>query len=191
MGRAACAHALENRYRKAVWGSNYRVDYAVPEGSNPLSDQYYSSNNLEILLDGAAYRRIDKVVFLAKHPWSVKDIHVCFNDLSSTNCGRCSKCVRSKVAFELAGLSATCKSLEPVTAELIRSTYCGDSAEQVFFGEMLDYARQIGRSDMADALSGSLRRSRCLRPLMDFANWLHTKPGVWRFGREIRRAIVS
>lgn len=191
IGRAACAHALDRRYKKAVWAAGFRIDDAFPSGSHPMTDQYGSSNDLRISLDGSAHRRMDKVAFLAKHPWAVEDIHVCFNKAGSRNCGKCIKCVRSAIALDLAGLSDRCRTLPAITPDLVKYAYCGGAAEEVYFREMLEYAREVGRDQTADLISRAINRSRRFRPIMEFAEWTQPKPAWWRLGRLIRQGVAG
>lgn len=192
MGRAACAHALEGRYKSAVWGSNFLAEDCVPEGSHPWTDPYCSSTNLRTAVDGNAHSRMDKVAFLARYPWALENVHVCYRDLVSRNCGECIKCVRSAIAIDLAGLAGSCRTLPvPLRPEVIQNTYCGDKFERIFFREMLEYARVTGRSDIERSLSIALRRSGYLKPLMDFAEWGKQKTAVWRLSRMLTKAIAG
>lgn len=190
LGRAACAHVLERRYKSAVWGSNFLAEDSIPGGSHPWTDQYSSSTSLKTWVDGNAHSRMDKIAFLSRFPWALEDVHVCYHDMSSSNCGRCIKCIRSAIAIDLVGLSGTCRSLSlPVPQNVIRSAYCGSAAERTFFIEMLEYAQKVGRKDIEESLSITLRRSEYMRPVMSFAQWSKGKPVVWRFGRMFSRAI--
>ncbi len=192
MGRAACVHALEGRYRLAVWGSNFPAEHSPPEGSHPWTDQYHSSTSLKTSVDGNAYSRMTKVAFLSKYPWTLENVHVCYRNSLSSNCGKCIKCVRSGIAIDLVGLSGQCKSLSlPLPADRIERAYCGDSAEFLFFEELIDYSRTIGRRDIEKSLSIAMRRSQRFKPLMDLSKRFDTWPLAWRLRRMIVEAVTG
>jgi hypothetical protein len=190
LGRTACVHALEKRYKSAVWGSNFLAEDSIPGGSHPWTDQYNSSTSLKTWVDGNAHSRMDKVAFLSRFPWALEDVHVCYHDMSASNCGRCIKCIRSAIAIDLVGLSGICRSLSlPVPQNVIRNAYCGSPSEKTFFTEMLEYARKVGRSEIEESLSIALRRSEYMKPVMAAAQWSKGKPVMWRLGRMFSRAI--
>ena len=189
LGKAACALALEKRYKKAIWAAGYRSDRSVVEGSHPMTDHYLSSSGLAMVYDGADSGRIDKIAFLSRFPWMLEDIHVCWRGASSRNCGKCPKCLRTEIALELTGMMARCNSLPRVSLERIRKAYCGEPAERAFFTEMAEYAKKIGRSDMYMALCESLTRSRHRAPIVNYLSRFEKTPGLWRAGRSIRHML--
>jgi hypothetical protein len=88
--------------RAIVASSHERTD--VPYGSHRLLDGLYSSDRFEVWHDGARTARLAKVEALASWPEAGDNIRVCWEGRDhSVNCGRCEKCLRTFLAFRVAG----------------------------------------------------------------------------------------
>lgn len=100
----ALAAALNN-YKSiasvAVIGSSNPYSQLVfPIGTSPLTDHLLSSNHFKILHDGAGYNRTEKVAEIADWQEGLDNLRVCWQgDLKDRNCGKCEKCVRTKLNF--------------------------------------------------------------------------------------------
>jgi len=80
--------------------------HVVPRwGVHPLTDPLLSSEAFRIVHDGAAFTRMEKVETIADWPEALQDLRVCWAGTArDRNCGRCSKCVRTILAFRSVGL---------------------------------------------------------------------------------------
>jgi len=97
---AAVAHALAPTLSRVYIASS---DTPAPWGSRPHLDPLWSSGAVEIVSDGEP-RKIDKVAKIAHWPLVHRYLRVCYANLgSSMNCGRCRKCVRTQLMFDLYG----------------------------------------------------------------------------------------
>lgn len=72
----------------------------IPWGSTPITDHLLSSDNFKILHDGASYNRSEKVAEILDWKNGINNLRVCWQgDLKDKNCGKCEKCVRTKLNF--------------------------------------------------------------------------------------------
>lgn len=76
-------------------------------GSHPLTDPLWGSDTLSIVHDGAGVSRVEKTVKLADSDSARRHLRVCWQGAPRTyNCGRCEKCLRTKISLHLAGVLA-------------------------------------------------------------------------------------
>lgn len=77
----------------------------TPWGSHPMTDPLLSSGSFRIIHDGAGFSRSEKVKFLSDWAVGMKNLRVCWEgELKGSNCGKCEKCVRTRLNFLLAGI---------------------------------------------------------------------------------------
>jgi hypothetical protein len=95
-------------------------DDLFPWGSHPLLDPLWSSEALEVIHDGCAVSRVDKVRGLAGCDVALDSLQVCSaQDRVTYNCCRCEKCLRTMVALEIAGVLSRCRTF-PERLSLLR-----------------------------------------------------------------------
>ena len=74
-------------------------------GSNPVTDPLTSTGDMEVRLDGAGMSRTDKAAYLATWDLGMPLLRVCWQGrVADGNCGRCEKCVRTRLNFQIAGV---------------------------------------------------------------------------------------
>jgi hypothetical protein len=89
-------------------GGTFGVANPVPMGSHPAVDASFSSQRLAIVHDGARYSRVEKVRELAAWPSALAALRVCpEGPADRPNCGRCEKCLRTRLELLAAGIEAT------------------------------------------------------------------------------------
>lgn len=78
----------------------------TPWGSHPLIDPELSSKHFTIEDEGGEVTRFEKLASLQAWPEALAHLRVCFGVGSDTseNCGVCEKCVRTILAFRIAGV---------------------------------------------------------------------------------------
>jgi hypothetical protein len=75
-----------------------------PWGSHPALDPLWSTEQVELVHDGAETTRIDKVRLVATSPDALRALRVCWtNPNGAYNCGRCEKCLRTMAELEVIG----------------------------------------------------------------------------------------
>ncbi len=89
-------------------GGTYDVANPVPVGSHAAVDGLFSSQRIAIIHDGARFTRLDKVRDLASWPTALAVLRVCpESGETEVNCGRCEKCLRTRLELLVAGVEET------------------------------------------------------------------------------------
>lgn len=93
-GIASCMHLLKERYCEGLIGSSHTYDkLSIPWGSNPISDHLLSDANFQIVHDGAAFSRKQKIESILGWTEGFDNLRVCYSAHNADeNCGRCLKC---------------------------------------------------------------------------------------------------
>jgi hypothetical protein len=99
-------------------GASHHAANPVPMGSHPAVDGLFSSQRVAIIHDGARFSRLDKVRDLATWPTALAALRVCPEGRGmEANCGRCEKCLRTRLELLAAGVEETAafgRSLMPI-----------------------------------------------------------------------------
>jgi hypothetical protein len=96
----------------------------VPWGSSALTDPMLSGVRMSIVHDGAAFTRIPKVREIARNPVAMATVKVCWEgEHPDRNCGRCEKCLRTRLSFAAVGVPDPPCFDEPLDLESIRSIH--------------------------------------------------------------------
>lgn len=84
-----------------IVGSTYPYNYlTIPWGSTPIVDFLLSSDDFVVIHDGASHTRTEKVDMISEWKEGIENLRVCWEgDLKDSNCGKCEKCVRTKLNF--------------------------------------------------------------------------------------------
>lgn len=156
------AFALEDRYRTVVVPATGGYRDLHPWGSHPLTDPLLSTGALQIVHDGAAFTRVDKLRLLVDSPTALRTLRVCWESRSDRNCGGCPKCIRTMAALDLLEALDRCGSfprarVEPREVSRLRCEEAWDYRE---LRDLRDLALQVGRSEMASAAECAMRSSR-------------------------------
>jgi hypothetical protein len=89
-------------------GGTYPLSAAVPMGSHPLVDPLFSSQRVRVIHAGAHLSRLDKVRALANWPTALAALRVCPSNVDGrANCGRCEKCLATRLELLVAGVEET------------------------------------------------------------------------------------
>jgi hypothetical protein len=172
---AAVAHALSNTIHTAYIGSTFDYANSTTWGSTPLMDPLFSGSSLRVEHDGARLSRLEKVRLLSSWPEAIDNVRVCFvNRPGELNCGRCEKCIRTKLELAAVGkldesgaFSASEISPKLVTEELqILSPFAA-----VCYEEAIEPLRKRGRRRVADALETKLRNYCARRRRVEERDW--------------------
>jgi len=186
-GLATVAMVLEKRYRKVMIGSAYSYGNLIPWGSHPMTDALFSTQTLLVKHDGASYNRVEKTQLLARHQVALRHLHVCWKEGLASNCGKCAKCLRTMTTLQLLGaLDTTSPFPVKFCPETLASVYFENSVEDDFIEEVRDLAVAKGDVEIQAAISSALRRSRRVRPFVQFADRLASVPIMWHLGPRIR-----
>ena len=158
---ASVALAMEQRWSSVFTSASLNRLSMKPFSLHPETDVLHSNASLEIVQYGAHETRFEKTLAIAKHPVVQKYIRVCWVDGQGGNCGRCNKCIRSMLAFQLAGVLPQIETFprHHISVSEARKIYHPQSRQTHYFDELIEVARQYGQPELADALEYSLKRS--------------------------------
>ena len=121
----AVASVLNNFQQYAQFGligGGEAYDALVsPWGSHPLTDPLASSKTFQIIHDSAGFNRTEKIQLLSAWQTGIKNLRVCWaGDDLSKNCGKCEKCVRTRLNFVASGLPNPECFDTPLTKSLLK-----------------------------------------------------------------------
>jgi hypothetical protein len=159
---ASCLMVLQGGYTEGLIASSrpYR-HLTLPYGSSPVTDWLMSSDAFQIVHDGAAFTRSDKIRELAHWPEALRYLQVCWEGgQPDRNCGRCEKCIRNILAFRAAGLGLPeCFEQDVSDSQILNLSGLGEA--QIGENEdVLAAARAASISDSwVDALEECIRRN--------------------------------
>jgi len=160
---ASCLMLLQGGYAEGLIASSrpYR-NLTLPYGSSPVTDWLMSSDAFQIVHDGAAFTRSEKIRELANWPEALRYLQVCWEGgQPDRNCGRCEKCIRNILAFRAAGLGLPeCFEQDVSDSQILNLSGLGGA--QIGENEdVLAAARAACISDSwVDALEECIRRNR-------------------------------
>lgn len=102
---AGCLHQFSQTYDTALIASSEPYTALVyPLGSTPITDRLFSNGFMNVVHDGAQFTRTAKVEYLANFPSVVNRLKVCWEGSAQhENCGRCEKCIRTRLNFMAVG----------------------------------------------------------------------------------------
>lgn len=184
-GLATVALILEGRFGAALIGSSYPYGHLGPWGSHPMTDPLFSTRSLTIKHDGASFDRVEKTLFVARCSMALSHLHVCWQSQSASNCGVCSKCLRTMATLQLLN---TPQDAAPFPVEFktenLAALFIGSGHDEVFIREIWAHSRRLGNRPIHTAAARALQRSRRLRTLFEL---VERAPVLWRFGPTLRR----
>jgi hypothetical protein len=130
-------------------------------GSNPVTDPLTSTGDMEVRLDGAGMSRTDKAAYLATWDLGMPLLRVCWQGrVADGNCGRCEKCVRTRLNFQIAGVPVP--SCLPPVAGAQKRIWLKSPASLASWVALRRQARVAGQRDVVAVTNKVIRRSRPL-----------------------------
>jgi 7-cyano-7-deazaguanine synthase in queuosine biosynthesis len=157
---AAIAHLLGHEFGRVMISSSFSTSQPILWGSHPELDPLWSTPALSIEHVGADTSRLDKLRTLAGNEVALSHLRVCWrNPRQAYNCGRCSKCVRTRLGMDALGFERRCTSFDGrLSARDIRHLDGRSRAEAYFLTEVADEYDRVGAATpTSKALRGWLR----------------------------------
>jgi hypothetical protein len=104
-GLASGLMLLQGRYNTGLIAGSYDYSALVfPWGSNPLTDGMLSSDSFQVIHDGAALSKLEKINQIQEWPEALKYLRVCYVGRYAGNCCHCFKCAKVMMIFRMLGL---------------------------------------------------------------------------------------
>lgn len=160
---AAVGHAAIAGAAVLFLGSSYPVADPVPWGSHPAVDGLFSSQRVTLVHDGSRFSRLQKVCDLASWPTALAALRVCPGGFGTrANCGKCEKCLRTRLELLAAGVEETeafGPSLTP--SELWNEAIPGPIGDRaIFYEDLIGPLRARGLDAICRVLEEKIRAYR-------------------------------
>jgi hypothetical protein len=151
---------LGRRWRKTLLSSWYTRGDIDQWGSTAITDPLLSTSTTRTEPYGAGHDRFEKLAYIARHPIVLKTLHVCWEDRSEKNCGRCEKCYRTLLALDVLGIRDRATTFPPGPIHLGRlaEVWKDTSIFASMYKQLRVHASAAGRSDVIAAIDSCLYR---------------------------------
>ena len=180
---AGVALSPERRCVEVLISAGFSTDTGFPpHGSHPETDPRFSTAATRIVHYGGEVGRVEKTRRVAASELTRDLIRVCWYPRAAGNCGRCPKCIRTKIALELLGEPAGCPAFPDASLDLaeVAGFRARHEAEDDFLRENRTRAIEAGRPDLARAIESAIancgRFRRVLRGTTRVGKWLRSHP---------------
>jgi hypothetical protein len=135
----------------------------LPWGSHPVTDPLWGNGAVRLVHHGLEAGRLQKLKRIARDPGALSLLRVCpgFRDYS---CGVCEKCLRTRVALRLAGV--TSPNLPPLEdVRPVRRLRIESESYRLLWRDNLESAVIAGDRPLAQAIAASIARFDARRAL--------------------------
>lgn len=159
---AAIALLLTPGFDRVLVPASHSYADLHPLGSHPLVDPLWSTEDLELVHDGAEATRSQRVARIAQSPLALRWLRVCWEGPDGAqNCGACEKCIRTMVALRLAGALERCPTFTgPLDLDRVARLDLRTPDERAYAEDNLRVAEGAGGDPaLAAALRACLARS--------------------------------
>lgn len=144
-------------FRKLFVPASLALDELLPWGSHVLLDHLFSNGLTEVVHDSPV-QRSKKLEAIAETKIGLNILRVC-SVYSEYNCGKCEKCLRTRMVLTLLGAESA--SLEPLKhPSELRSLKLYEDSQRNCWVANLAFATKMGRDDYRREIERILRRYR-------------------------------
>lgn len=105
------AKVFAPRVSRVLVASYGTYDQVIPHSSSPLVDPCWSCDEQDLVHFSCLATRLDKLRRIGERPELLEQLRVCWRSQGALNCGRCEKCLRTRVQLALLGLEDACASM--------------------------------------------------------------------------------
>jgi hypothetical protein len=193
---AAIAHLFSARdARVSIAASHDVIHGLIPWGTDPLLETRLSTAATEIEHSGIHATRFDKIREISRWGAALETLVVCGESPvpgAYPNCGRCEKCVRTRLGLLATGRLAGATSFPeaPLDAAMIASVQPSHPhVLSYFWTGLIEPLRSAGRPDLSDAVAARCRRETLAQAWHADSGWkgrLRRIDRRWLGGRMLR-----
>jgi hypothetical protein len=168
-GLTACLHQFRGLANVGVLGAG--EDYAhleQPWGSNnPITNHLLSGGGFQIHTEGGGFTRTQRVALINDYPEIAAKLRVCWEGpLTGGNCGRCEKCIRTKLNFMAINAAPACFDDGVASHAQILGLTARKSQQLALLREVLTSARKNGtRGAWTTSLALAIAKNRAMAPV--------------------------
>ena len=118
----------------------------TPWGSHPITDPLLSTGSFKIIHDGAGFSRSEKIEILSDWDLGVKKLRVCWaGGNHDSNCGKCEKCIRTRLNFLLADVANPACFNDPLKASRFKSIILSSEGARAEWRQIRDDIKSTGK----------------------------------------------
>jgi hypothetical protein len=166
IGLAACLHQFHGLANVGVLGAD--EDYGhleLPWSSNPITNHFLSGGGFQVHTEGGGFTRTARVRMICDYPEIAARLRVCWQGpQTGANCGRCEKCVRTKLNFAANRQPPLCFD-DQLTHAQILGIRAQNPLQLAYLREILSSARKDGvRGAWTRSLALAIAKNRLLAP---------------------------
>ncbi len=155
---AGLAHLLCNEVSRLIFPSSSPLSTLEPWGSHPLTDGRLSNDLLVVEQDGFEFTRTEKTERVAESDFALEHLRVCYSGDGLRNCGKCEKCIRTKIQLALAGALDRCPSLGSLDARTVARMSLPEAWQLETYGNLQrECAETPGLQALARAIGHAVR----------------------------------
>ncbi len=175
---AGIAHALSAKTSEFSISLDNQIQNYVPRGSHPLLNKYFSSSFLTSQSGMEAYTRLEKYQFFQYVPNVISQLRVCHSPPSHqqyTNCGKCEKCIRTKLELLISGYLDRATSFEDasVTTQQVMTIKLNNVLEIEYYQAIADALWAQNQIPLANLIQQKLAKAWRLRFKHRLLEWDH------------------
>lgn len=167
---AAIAHFFQPAFSTVVCASDNAIRYVYePYGCHPWANQYLGSSGMQFRTALEHLQRLPRARLLADWPEALSVLRVCYmmDDIpgGQRNCGRCAKCLRTKMDLLAAGCLDRADTFpdKTIPADRVAAMVIRDYGLLEYVEELIEPMRACGREDLAQGLAQVVDRYRRYR----------------------------
>lgn len=150
---------LGGRWKTVLLSSWFCHEDTDPWGSTGITDPLLSTSSTRTRPYGGGHDRFEKLAFLVRFPLVLDTLHVCWEERSEGNCGRCEKCLRTLIALDILGVRGRATTFPRSDFDLGRLSMVWKE-EPLFvrmYAQLRDHAARAGRGDIVAAIDACLQ----------------------------------
>ena len=170
-GLSACLHQVRGLANVGVLGAGEDYGHFEPPvgSNNPITNHLLSGGGFEIHTEGGGFTRTQRVALINDYPEVAAKLRVCWEGpLTGENCGRCEKCIRTKLNFMAINAAPVCFDDGVATPAQILGLAARTSQQLALLHEVLASARRNGaRGAWTACLSLAIARNRLMWPVWE------------------------
>jgi hypothetical protein len=166
---SAVAHAFARRLSSVTIPATYDLTHLDAYGSHPVLDPNYGSSDLRIRHDGILFSRLEKTRLIADWEIALRNVRVCNHPKQikpeALNCGRCEKCLRTRLALRVLGKGHAAPAFpqtEFSEEDLLERLYIKEDANTSYviscYQDLITASREAGDHELARQIEHFIAR---------------------------------
>ena len=167
-GLTACLHQFRGLANVGVLGAGEDYGHFEPPwgSNNPITNHLLSGGGFEVHTEGAGFTRTQRVALINDYPEIAAKLRVCWEGpLTGENCGRCEKCIRTKLNFMAIKAAPVCFNDGVATHAQILGLAARTSQQLALLREALASARKNNaRGAWTTCLALAIARNQLMWP---------------------------